>query len=281
MLLWVLFSLTALTDFRGSDYVGKFERRSMQWLKLKPRNFVTLLLAIVPLVGWPAAHAHRGDGMRRLASAIEASSQTASFCKGSALADVGVAGPLLTTSLHHLSAQPAHPASDWTLSATRGLPCSSLAQLTPPRSQEPSTNLEGGWRLLRTPDPRGGRDSIAVSRTAELLRSDPEFAGMMLRCTGGQIELLFVLVRPLSPRSHPQVTLNFEGKSLRFEATVVPPGASIRLPPEAAALASGAWHSVRELSVAVDDGAAKLNGVVDLQGLRSAYAALRAACDAS
>jgi hypothetical protein len=82
--------------------------------------------------------------------------------------------------------------------------------------------VEDGWRLLRTPDPRGGRDSIAVSRTADLLRSDPEFAGMMLRWTGGEIELLFVLVRPLSPRSRPQVTLNFEGKSLRFEAAVVP-----------------------------------------------------------
>jgi hypothetical protein len=104
---------------------------------------------------------------------------------------------------------------------------------------------------------------------------------MMLRCTGGEIELLFVLVRPLSPRSRPQVTLNFEGKSLRFEAAVVPPGASIRLPPEAAALAGGAWHSVSELSVLIDDATSKINGVVLLQGLRSAYAALRAACESN
>lgn len=155
-----------------------------------------------------------------------------------------------------------------------------FAQLIPPRSQEPGTNLEGGWRLLRTPDPRGGRESIAVSHSADLLRSDSEFAGMMLRCIGGQIELVFVLVRPLPPRSRPQVALNFDGKSLRFEAAVVPPGASIRLPPEAAALAGGAWHSVRELSVAIEDGAAgKINGVVPLEGLRAAYAVLRAACE--
>jgi hypothetical protein len=165
-------------------------------------------------------------------------------------------------------------------SVTRGLPCRSLAQLMPPRSQEPGTSLEGGWRLLRTPDPRGGRESIAVSHAADLLRSDPEFAGMMLRCAGGEIELVFVLVRPLPPRSRPQVTLNFEGKSLRFEAAVVPPGASIRLPREAAALAGGAWHSVREVSVAIDDGAAgKINGVVLLEGLRTAYATLRAVCE--
>ena len=162
---------------------------------------------------------------------------------------------------------------------TRALPAGSLAQLPPPRSQDSTTSLEAGWRLLRTADPRSGREIIAVSHAPDLLRSDPEFAGMMLRCTAGDIELLFVLVRPLSPRSRPQVTLNFEGKSLRFEAAVVPPGTSIRLPPDAAALAGGAWQSTSELSLVIDDGAtSKINGVVILQGLRSAYAALRAAC---
>ena len=162
---------------------------------------------------------------------------------------------------------------------TRALPAGSLAQLPPPRSEDSTTNLEAGWRLLRAADPRSGRERVAVGHTPDLLRSDPAFAGMMLRCSGGEIELLFVLVRPLSPRSRPQVILNFEGKSLRFEATVVPPGTSIRLPPEAAALAGGAWLSMSELSVVIDDGATtKINGVVILQGLRSAYAALRTAC---
>jgi hypothetical protein len=132
---------------------------------------------------------------------------------------------------------------------------------------------------LRTANPRSGRESIAVSHAPDLLRSDPELAGMMLRCTAGDIELLFVLVQPLSPRTRPQVTLNFEGKSLRFEAAVVPPGTSIRLPPDAAALAGGVWQSTSELSLVIDDGATtKINGVVILQGLRSAYAALGAAC---
>lgn len=253
----------------------------MQSLQLKRRNFLTLLLALA-LAGPTAAHAHRGDRTWRLASAIQGSWHAAMFCNRSSLADVALAIPLVAKPFDHVSAEHAHEARNWTSSATRGVPSGSLAQLTSPRGQEPSTNLEGGWRLLRAPDPRGGRDSIAVSRTADLLRSDPEFAGMMLRCTGGEIELLFVLVQPLSPRSHPQVTLNFEGKSLRFEAVVVPPGASIRLPPEAAALASGAWHSVSELSVLIDDGAAsKINGVVLLQGLRSAYAVLRAACESN
>jgi hypothetical protein len=207
------------------------------------------------------------------------------FCKSFSLGDVALAVLLASVPLDHAPARHVNEGQSCVSghrapSATRGLPCGSLAQLTPPRSQEPATNLEGGWRLLRTPDPRGGRESIAVSRAADLLRSDPEFAGMMLRCTSGGIELVFVLVRPLPPRSRPQVTLNFEGKSLRFEAAVVPPGASIRLPPEAAALAGGAWHSVRELSVAIDDGAAaKINGVVVLEGLRTAYATLRAACE--
>jgi hypothetical protein len=47
-------------------------------------------------------------------------------------------------------------------------------------------------------------------------------------------------------------------------------------------LTGGAWHSVSELSVLIDDGAAsKINGVVLLQGLRSAYAVLRAACESN
>ena len=205
------------------------------------------------------------------------------FCKSFSLADAALAVLLAGAPLDHVPAQPEDQlcvSGKRAPSVTGGLPCQSLAQLMPPRSQDPGTTLEGGWRLLRTPDPRGGRESIAVSHTADLLRSDPDFAGMMLRCAGGEIELVYVLVRPLPPRSRPQVTLNFEGKSLRFEATVVPPGASIRLPREAAALAGGAWHSLREVSVAIDDGAAgKINGVVLLEGLRTAYAALRAACE--
>ena len=169
---------------------------------------------------------------------------------------------------------------------TRALPAGSLAQLPPPRSEDSTTNLEAGWRLLRAADPRSGRESVAVSHTPDLLRSDPAFAGMMLRCSGGEIELLFVLVRPLSPRSRPQVILNFEGKACdsrrRWCRLAHRSGCRRRrprLPPEAAALAGGAWLSMSELSVVIDDGATtKINGVVILQGLRSAYAALRTAC---
>jgi hypothetical protein len=135
---------------------------------------------------------------------------------------------------------------------------------------------------VRTPDPRGSSDIIALSHTADLLRSDAEFAGMTLRCSSGTIDVLFVLVRPLPPRSHPQVTVNFETKTARFEATVVPPGASVRLPAEATALAGGVWQSVPELSVAIEDGeGGKINGLVPLEGLRKAYATLVATCAAN
>src|ERR1700720_3406302 len=151
-------------------------------------------------------------------------------------------------------------------SSSRHLPsCGrSIAQLMPPRSQESATGLEGGWRLLRTPDARSGRETIAVSHTADLLRSDPEFAGMMLRCNGGAIDVVLVLVQPLPPRSRPQVTIDFEAKTVRFEATVVPPGASVRLPSEATALAAGVWQSARELSVVIETEGGKIKGIVPL-----------------
>jgi hypothetical protein len=155
-----------------------------------------------------AAHAHRGNGMWRLASAIQDSSHAAMFCNSSSLADVALAVPLVATPFDHVSARHVHEARNWTSSVTREVPCGALAQLTSPSSQQPSTNVEDGWRLLRTPDPRGGRDSIAVSRTADLLRSDPEFAGMMLRCTGGEIETPLCAgatpVAPQSSASYPQ-----------------------------------------------------------------------------
>jgi hypothetical protein len=202
-----------------------------------------------------------------------------------ALAMLLVSAPLGHAPARHMDHSHSSAPGDGAGSITRELPCcgGSVAQLMSPRGQESATSLEGGWRLLRTPDPRGGgRESIAVSHTADLLRSDPEFAGMMLRCSGSEIDVWFVLVEPLPPRSRPQVTIDFEAKTVRFEATVVPPGASIRLPSEATALAAGVWQSVRELSVVIETGeGGKIKGVVPLEGLRTAYTMLAAACKSS
>src|SRR5262245_14711786 len=39
----------------------------------------------------------------------------------------------------------------------------------------------GTWRLVRTPDPRGGSEAVSIMQTADVSRSDIDFAGVMLR----------------------------------------------------------------------------------------------------
>src|ERR1700730_10668658 len=62
-----------------------------------------------------------------------------------------------------------------------------------------STTLSGGWRLVRTPNPQSGMDTISISHTAEVQKSDPNFAGMMLRCDEGQVEVLMIVLEPYPP----------------------------------------------------------------------------------
>jgi hypothetical protein len=65
-------------------------------------------------------------------------------------------------------------------------------------------------------------------------RSDVDLAGLMLRCRDSGTEMLIILVRALSPRSRPDVTITAAGRTTKFLATVVPPLTAVLLPPEAA-----------------------------------------------
>src|SRR5271168_4825245 len=48
----------------------------------------------------------------------------------------------------------------------------------PPRPDGPVKPRETGeWRLVRSPDPRGGPDAVSIMHTADVSRSDPDFAG--------------------------------------------------------------------------------------------------------
>jgi hypothetical protein len=111
-------------------------------------------------------------------------------------------------------------------------------------------------------------------RTAELSGSDPDFAGIMLRCGDPDFEILVFLIRPLPPRARPRVSI--DGKS--FQGTVVPPGASILLPREATALARERWNALKTLSVRVDDDGTVVRGVVALDGFSTALPTLAASC---
>jgi hypothetical protein len=56
----------------------------------------------------------------------------------------------------------------------------------------------GSWRLVRTPNPRGGPDAVSVMQTPDPSRSDIDLAGLMLRCSDRGFEVLIVLLHPFS-----------------------------------------------------------------------------------
>jgi hypothetical protein len=147
-----------------------------------------------------------------------------------------------------------------------------------PRAK-PDTASVSGWRLVRTPNPRGGPDAVSIMHTAEPSRSDIDLAGLMLRCGDSGFDVLIVLLQPFPPRAHPKVKLTTRGTTVELVATVLPPGAALVLPSEATALASGPWQSATELALeVVDNNAAAIHGVVSLRGLAPAVALLRANC---
>lgn len=141
----------------------------------------------------------------------------------------------------------------------------------------------GGWHLVRTRNPEGGKETVSIMQTADVTKSDIELAGLMLRCDAGGLEVLIALIRPLPPRAQPKVTLNANGNINDFTANVVPPGIWLQLPAEAAALASGPWQAARELSVQIDPGhnapeTNAIHGVIPLTGLEAALPVLRTNC---
>ncbi len=148
-----------------------------------------------------------------------------------------------------------------------------------PASAAPGS-LEG-WRLLRTPRPGGGKDAVSIMHTADLLRSDPDLAGLMVRCGETGNEVLIALISPLPLRAHPRVVLGDGGDGPPLEAKVLPPGALILLPPEATVRASGRWQALSQLPVQVTNEATAIRGVIPLKGLAAGLQTLRANCPAS
>jgi hypothetical protein len=115
-------------------------------------------------------------------------------------------------------------------------------------------------------------------QTADITKSDLDFAGLIIRCGENNLETLVVLVSPLPPRAHPKVTMNVAGKSVNLSGTIVPPGAEILLPKEATTLASGVWKDATELAVQVENEAVQIKGSVPLAGLGPALPLLLANC---
>ena len=153
--------------------------------------------------------------------------------------------------------------------------------LTPQRPHDPTPFPQdpgASWRIVRTPRQDGGGDFISMMRTADTLRSDPDFAGLAIHCGQNGPELILVIIQPLPPRSHPQVTLGNPDSAIRVTASILPSGATLLLPEEATALAKGPWQSMADLPITVESGATKIHGVVRLDGLGAALQTLSVSC---
>jgi hypothetical protein len=152
-------------------------------------------------------------------------------------------------------------------------------QKQPPPPGRGNPRETGEWRLVRSPDPRGGPDAVSITHTADVSRSDSDFAGVMLRCALDGVEVLLIIIEPRSPRVRPRVKLGTSGKEVDYQATVVPPFTALLLPKEAASLVSALGGSAAvELSVELSGETGAVHAVVPLAGLQPALNTLKANC---
>lgn len=156
------------------------------------------------------------------------------------------------------------------------LHCSKSSDASFASSHQP--DVIGGWHLLRTPNPTGGRPAVSVMQGADIAHSDPDLAGLMLRCGKDATEVLVVLAHYLPPAAHPKVKVVAGKQNTELVGSVVPPGLSVLLPAQATTLTATSWQAARELAVTITDGEGTIRGVIPLAGLSGALQMLRSNC---
>ncbi|MDA9498234.1 hypothetical protein XI05_12395 [Bradyrhizobium sp. CCBAU 11357] len=135
------------------------------------------------------------------------------------------------------------------------------------------------WKFTRTQGAKYGESFAAIMKTADTTQSDPDFAGLIVRCAPkGKVDVLVALIRPFPPRSRPKVTIAASSGTLTFEGSMAAAGAAVLLPDEVSAFAAGKWQTTASLSVVVREGDSEIKGMVALNGLREAYHSLLANC---
>jgi hypothetical protein len=140
-----------------------------------------------------------------------------------------------------------------------------------------TSQLPGGWRLVKTPDPRGGPEAVSVLHAADTTKSDLNFAGLTFRCGQTGIETLLILVEPLVRGSQYTVRVKSSSTEPQFEAKALQGGEVLLLPPSATAMAGGSWQAVPELSIEIA-GPSPIRGSVPIGGLSGALQALSQSC---
>ena len=155
-----------------------------------------------------------------------------------------------------------------------------LKNLIPGVSSKPATSTAvDSWPLVRTPHPKGGPDAVAIMRTADTSQSDPDLAGLIIRCAEKPgLEALLALVRPIPPRARRDVLITTGTTKSVLHAEALPTGTALLLPIEATAFTTGPWQNLKELAVTINDPEADIRGVISLEGIVPAMAKLSASC---
>jgi hypothetical protein len=158
-----------------------------------------------------------------------------------------------------------------------------LKNLLPKTTDELArSSASDSWPLVRTPHPRGGGgpDAVSVMRTADTTRSDPELAGLMIRCAEKPgLEIVLALVRPIPPRSRRDVVVVAAGAAqVLLHAEVTSAGTALLLPVETSTFTAGPWSNTKEIAVTIRDPDGEIRGVIPIDGIGRAMAKLSANC---
>ena len=143
-----------------------------------------------------------------------------------------------------------------------------------------STQLEGGWRLVKSRNPDGGADAISVMHVVDSAKSDARLAGLSLQCGRDGIDIVLIVLERLSRSTRPNVVLITGEKRAEFEASVFQGGAALLLPADASKLAASDWQGATELSVEIATKPTAIRGAVPIGGLSTALRYLSQNCPA-
>ncbi|MCK1522217.1 MULTISPECIES: hypothetical protein [unclassified Bradyrhizobium] len=146
------------------------------------------------------------------------------------------------------------------------------------QSGSQSTQLESGWRLVKSKNPDGGADAISVMHVVDSAKSDTGLAGLSLQCGKGGIEIVLIVLEPLSRSARPNVALIAGEKRAEFQASVIQSGVALQLPAEASKLAASDWQNANELAVEIGTAPKAIHGAVPLAGLATALRYLSRSC---
>lgn len=157
-----------------------------------------------------------------------------------------------------------------------------LKNLLPKTTDEPArSTTSDSWPLVRTPHPRGGPDAVSIMHTADTTRSDPELAGLMIRCAEKPgLEAFLALLRPIPPRSRRDVVVTAGAAQVLLHAEVTSAGTALLLPVETSTFTTGPWRNAKEIAVTVKDLDGEIRGVIPIDGIGPAMARLAGNCPA-